>query len=151
MKAGIFSKEYPPEVYGGAGVHVAELTRFMRELIDVDVHCMGAPRDEPGVYAHGIDPALAEANAALQTLSTGLRMAHAASSIDVAHSHTWYSGWVVISPRGYMTSPMSLRHTLWSRIALGNATSSVAGTKFLPGQRKIPWNTPTQSSRCLPA
>ena len=92
MKAGIFSKEYPPEIYGGAGVHVAELTRFLRELIDVDVHCTGAPRDEAGVYVHSVDPALSQANPALQTLSTGLRMAHAASGIDVAHSHTWYSG-----------------------------------------------------------
>lgn len=92
MKAGIFSKEYPPEIYGGAGVHVAELTRFMRELIDVDVHCMGGPRDEAGVYVHGVDPELDQANPALQTLSTGLRMANAAGGIDVAHSHTWYSG-----------------------------------------------------------
>lgn len=92
MRAGIFSKEYPPEIYGGAGVHVAELTRFMRELIDVEVHCMGAPRDEKDVFTHGADPELADANAAIQTLSTGLRMANAASSIDVAHSHTWYSG-----------------------------------------------------------
>ncbi|MHB0835248.1 MAG: glycogen synthase [Corynebacterium aurimucosum] len=92
MRAGIFSKEYPPEIYGGAGVHVAELTRFMREIIDVSVHCMGSERDEKDVFVHGVDPALTEANAALQTLSTGLRMAHAASDIDVAHSHTWYTG-----------------------------------------------------------
>ncbi|MCG7259818.1 glycogen synthase [Corynebacterium aurimucosum] len=92
MRAGIFSKEYPPEIYGGAGVHVAELTRFMREIIDVSVHCMGSERDEKDVFAHGVDPSLKEANAALQTLSTGLRMANAASDIDVAHSHTWYTG-----------------------------------------------------------
>src|SRR5699024_11823039 len=71
---------------------VAELTRFLRELIDVDVHCTGAPRDEAGVYVHSVDPALSQANPALQTLSPGLRMANAASGIDVAHSHTWYSG-----------------------------------------------------------
>ncbi|OFN76096.1 glycosyl transferase family 1 [Corynebacterium sp. HMSC070E08] len=92
MRAGIFSKEYPPEIYGGAGVHVAELTRFMREIIDVSVHCMGSERDEKDVFVHGVDPALKDANAALQTLSTGLRMANAASDIDVAHSHTWYTG-----------------------------------------------------------
>ena len=94
MRAGIFSKEYPPEIYGGAGVHVAELTRFMREIIDVSVHCTGSPRDEKDVFVHGVDPQLkeTEANAALQTLSTGLRMANAASDIDVAHSHTWYTG-----------------------------------------------------------
>ena len=92
MRAGIFSKEYPPEIYGGAGVHVAELTRFMREIIDVSVHCMGSPREEKDVFVHGIDPELAEANGAIKTLSTGLRMANAASDIDVAHSHTWYTG-----------------------------------------------------------
>lgn len=92
MRAGIFTKEYPPEIYGGAGVHVAELTRFMRDIIDVDVHCMGAPRDEANVYTYGVDPVLANANGALKTLSTGLRMANGASAADVAHSHTWYTG-----------------------------------------------------------
>lgn len=88
----MMTREYPPEVYGGAGVHVTELTRFMREIVEVDVHCMGQPRDMEGVYVHGVDPALDEANGALKTLSTGLRMAHAATDIDVVHSHTWYAG-----------------------------------------------------------
>ncbi|MCQ9335810.1 glycogen synthase [Corynebacterium phoceense] len=92
MRAGIFTKEYPPEIYGGAGVHVAELTRFMRDIIDVDVHCMGGPREEANVYTYGVDPDLADANGALKTLSTGLRMANGASAADVAHSHTWYTG-----------------------------------------------------------
>lgn len=86
------TREYPPEIYGGAGVHVTELTRFMREITEVDVHCMGAPRDMEGVYVHGVDPALEDANAAIKTLSTGLRMAEAADNVDVAHSHTWYAG-----------------------------------------------------------
>lgn len=88
------TREYPPEIYGGAGVHVTELTRFMRQLdgVEVDVHCMGEPRDMEGVYVHGVDPELAEANSALKTLSTGLRMAHATTNVDVVHSHTWYSG-----------------------------------------------------------
>jgi len=88
----MMTREYPPEVYGGAGVHVTELTRFMREIVDVDVHCMGAPRDEENVYVHGVDPELEGANGALKTLSTGLRMANAADNIDVVHSHTWYAG-----------------------------------------------------------
>ena len=88
------TREYPPEIYGGAGVHVTELTRFMRQLdgVEVDVHCMGEPRDMEGVYVHGVDPELAIANSALKTLSTGLRMAHATTNVDVVHSHTWYSG-----------------------------------------------------------
>ena len=88
----MFTREYPPEVYGGAGVHVTELTRFMRDIVEVDVHCMGAPRDAAGVYVHGVDPALAEANGAMKTLSTGLRIADAAAGLDVVHSHTWYAG-----------------------------------------------------------
>ncbi|GAB6963839.1 MULTISPECIES: glycogen synthase [Corynebacterium] len=96
MRVAMMTKEYPPEIYGGAGVHVTELTRFMRGLdgVDVDVHCMGAPRDEADVYVHGVDPELKDANASIKTLSTGLRMADAAAAtdIDVVHSHTWYSG-----------------------------------------------------------
>lgn len=88
----MMTREYPPEVYGGAGVHVAELTRFMREIAEVDVHCMGAPREEPHVFVHGVDPDLADANGAIKTLSTGLRMANAATGLDIVHSHTWYSG-----------------------------------------------------------
>lgn len=92
MRVGMMTREYPPEVYGGAGVHVTELTRFMRQLVPVDVHCMGAPRDMEDVYVHGVDPELDGANGAIKTLSTGLRMAHAAKGLDVVHSHTWYAG-----------------------------------------------------------
>ncbi|WP_342319509.1 glycogen synthase [Corynebacterium mayonis] len=92
MRVGMMTREYPPEVYGGAGVHVAELTRFMREITQVHVHCMGAPRKEEGVFVHGVDPDLDGANGAIKTLSTGLRMAHAANNLDVVHSHTWYAG-----------------------------------------------------------
>lgn len=88
------TREYPPEVYGGAGVHVTELTRFMREIdgVEVDVHCMGELRDGENVHVHGVDPQLADANGAIKTLSTGLRIADAASNLQVAHSHTWYAG-----------------------------------------------------------
>ena len=94
MHVAMMTREYPPEIYGGAGVHVAELTRHLRELCDVDVHCMGGPRDEADVYVSNSDDALADANPALKTLSTGLRMANlaSASDIDVVHSHTWYAG-----------------------------------------------------------
>ena len=65
------TREYPPEVYGGAGVHVTELVAQLRRLCEVDVHCMGAPRE--GVFVHGPDPDLAGANPALTTLSAELR------------------------------------------------------------------------------
>lgn len=90
----MMTREYPPEIYGGAGVHVTELTRFMRKLDDVavDVHCMGQPRDEENVYVHGVDPELEGANGAIKTMSTGLRMADATDNVDIVHSHTWYAG-----------------------------------------------------------
>ena len=88
----MMTKEYPPEIYGGAGVHVTELTRYMRDIVPVDVHCMGAPRDEKDVYVHGVDEALKDANPAIKTLSTGLRMANAAKGASVVHTHTWYTG-----------------------------------------------------------
>ncbi len=56
MRIAMLTKEYPPEIYGGAGVHVTELVRHMRALETVDVHCMGGPREERNVYVHGVDP-----------------------------------------------------------------------------------------------
>lgn len=84
------TREYPPEVYGGAGVHVTELVAQLRHLCEVDVHCMGAPR--PGATVAQPDPALQGANFALTTLSADLNMVNAASSAAVVHSHTWYTG-----------------------------------------------------------
>ncbi|QBJ97788.1 glycogen synthase [Rhodococcus sp. ABRD24] len=90
MRVAMMTREYPPEVYGGAGVHVTELVRHLQLLCDVDVHCMGAPRS--GATVHRPDPDLAGANPALSTLSAELRMAHAALGAHIAHSHTWYTG-----------------------------------------------------------
>ncbi len=84
------TREYPPEVYGGAGVHVTELVAQLRRLCAVDVHCMGAPR--PGAFVHQPDPRFRDANPALSTLSSDLVMANAASAATVVHSHTWYTG-----------------------------------------------------------
>ncbi|MGJ4070397.1 glycogen synthase [Corynebacterium macclintockiae] len=92
MRIAMLTKEYPPEIYGGAGVHVTELVRYMRQLEHVDVHCMGGPREEQDVYVHGVDPELSDANGSIKTLSTGLRMAHSLGDVEVVHSHTWYTG-----------------------------------------------------------
>jgi alpha-maltose-1-phosphate synthase len=93
MRAAILTREFPPDVYGGAGVHVDFLVRELRRLIDVDVHCMGEPRD--GATAHTEkEERLAGANPALQVLSTDLAMTAAvgaAGPVDVVHSHTWYA------------------------------------------------------------
>lgn len=90
MRVAMMTREYPPEVYGGAGVHVTELVAQLRHLCEVDVHCMGAPR--PGVTVAQPDPALQGANPALSTLSADLNMVNAASEATVVHSHTWYTG-----------------------------------------------------------
>ena len=90
MRAAILTREFPPDVYGGAGVHVDFLVRELRKLIDVDVHCMGEPRE--GATAHTEkEDRLAGANPALQVLSTDLAMTAAIGDCDVAHSHTWYA------------------------------------------------------------
>ena len=90
MRVAMMTREYPPEVYGGAGVHVTELVAQLRHLCEIDVHCMGAPR--PGVFVHQPDPALKGSNPALSTLSADLNMVNGASNATVVHSHTWYTG-----------------------------------------------------------
>ncbi len=86
----MLTREYPPDVYGGAGVHVDFLTRELARLCDVDVHCMGAPR--AGATAHSEqDPRLAGANPALRIFAADLEMAAGVGACDLVHSHTWYA------------------------------------------------------------
>jgi len=91
MRVDIVSKEYPPEVYGGAGVHVAELVRALRERIDVRVRAFGAPREEAGTTAYAVPAELAKANTAIQTLGVDLAMVGDIAGADLVHSHTWYA------------------------------------------------------------
>ncbi len=89
LRVALLTREYPPEVYGGAGVHVAYLARELASLVDVTVHCQGA--DRPDAVAHRPWDHLAEANPALGVMSTDLSMTAAVGSADVVHSHTWYA------------------------------------------------------------
>jgi len=90
VRVAILTREYPPDVYGGAGVHVDFLTRELRRLAQVDVHCLGAPR--AGATAHSEDdPRLAGANVALRIFAADLEMAAGVEGCDVVHSHTWYA------------------------------------------------------------
>ena len=97
MRVAVLSREYPPEVYGGAGVHVEYLARELARLVDLEVHCFGAPREETGgplVYAYQPWDALAGKapyQAALRTMSVDLLMAAATEGTDLVHSHTWYA------------------------------------------------------------
>ncbi|MEU1014148.1 glycogen synthase [Streptomyces sp. NPDC005898] len=90
MKVGLLTREYPPDVYGGAGVHVEFLARELRSLVDLDVHCWGDGAGD-GVLRHRAWPALGDANDALRTFSVDLAMAAALDGRELVHSHTWYA------------------------------------------------------------
>jgi starch synthase len=89
LRVAMLTREYPPDVYGGAGVHVAYLARELGALVDLTVHCQGA--DRPAAIAHRPWDLLAGANRALQTISTDLSMTAATVGAEVVHSHTWYA------------------------------------------------------------
>jgi len=94
VKVALLTREYPPEVYGGAGVHVEYLGRELARLVDLEVHCWGEERSAPGVVAHRAWDALggsAPHVAALQAMSIDLVMAAGVEGADVVHSHTWYA------------------------------------------------------------
>ncbi len=93
VRLDILTKEYPPAIYGGAGVHVAELTRALRDRgdLDVRVRCFGQERDEEGTTGYPDLEALADANPALQTMGVDLTMAQDCAGADLVHSHTWYA------------------------------------------------------------
>jgi alpha-maltose-1-phosphate synthase len=87
VKVALLTREYPPEVYGGAGVHVEYLARALSGLVDLTVHCQGAPR--LAAVAHQAWPVLHDA--ALKVFSADLSMADAVGGADLVHSHTWYA------------------------------------------------------------
>jgi starch synthase len=91
LRVDLLTREYPPEVYGGAGVHVEYLARDLRRLADVRVHCFGVARDEPGVTAYTEPEPLRDSNPALRTMGIDLEMAAGCAGTDVVHSHTWYA------------------------------------------------------------
>ncbi|MFD7818402.1 glycogen synthase [Streptomyces sp. NPDC059785] len=90
MRVGLLTREYPPDVYGGAGVHVEFLARELRPLVDLDVHCWGEG-GSGGVLRHRPWGSLDDANDALRTFSVDLSMAAALAGRDLVHSHTWYA------------------------------------------------------------
>lgn len=93
MRVDLMSREYPPHVYGGAGVHVTELAKVLRKRMDVRVHCFEGPREqaEPGVTGYDYLEGLANANPAIATLGVDLSFVAGAEGADIVHSHTWYT------------------------------------------------------------
>ncbi|MYS89032.1 MULTISPECIES: glycogen synthase [Streptomyces] len=90
MRVGLLTREYPPDVYGGAGVHVEFLARELRPLVDLDVHCWGEGRAD-GVLRHRPWSTLDGANDALRTFSVDLAMTAALEGRELVHTHTWYA------------------------------------------------------------
>ncbi|MFF0148776.1 starch synthase [Amycolatopsis sulphurea] len=88
MKVGLLTREYPPDVYGGAGVHVEFLARELRSLVDLDVHCWGPDRSDG---AHGHRDAYGYSQPAFATMDIAVSMADVLAGHDLAHSHTWYA------------------------------------------------------------
>jgi alpha-maltose-1-phosphate synthase len=91
VRVDLLTREYPPQVYGGAGVHVENLAAVLRSRADVRVRAFGPPRDEPGVTGYADLAGLEGANAALRTFGVDLAIAADCAGADVLHSHTWYA------------------------------------------------------------
>jgi starch synthase len=99
MRVGLMTREYPPNVYGGAGVHVEYLSREMAKLIEVEVHCWGTQSgDEGTLHVRGDEPApeitagsTAKFKTAVDAFALNLAQMKELGAIDVVHTHTWYA------------------------------------------------------------
>ena len=91
MRIDLITKEYPPFIYGGAGVHVAELVKVLRKHTEVQVRCFGEVRDETDTHSYSHPETFNGTNGALQTMATDLAMVNDVAGADLVHSHTWYA------------------------------------------------------------
>ena len=91
-RVGLVTKEWPPHVYGGAGVHAVQLTKALRDLdgVQVDVHCFGGQRSD-GAFGYSTPVSFESANPAVQAIATDLEIANHLQNVEVIHSHTWYA------------------------------------------------------------
>jgi starch synthase len=98
MRVGLMTREYPPNVYGGAGVHVEYLSRELAKKIEVEVHCWGTQREDQGnLHVRGLEPApeitgdtKAKFKAAVDAFALNLAQMKELAEIDIVHTHTWY-------------------------------------------------------------
>jgi starch synthase len=98
LRAALMTREYPPHVYGGAGVHVEYLSCELAKKIEVEVHCWGEQNlDEGNLHVHGALPweKLAQGepqkfSTALEAMSLNLAQVKTLSNVDIVHTHTWY-------------------------------------------------------------
>lgn len=91
MRVDLLTREYPPHVYGGAGIHVGSLADRLRDLVDLRVHCFEPTEGNASVLAHDVPKVLAAANPSLQALAVNASMSHAVAGASLVHSHTWYT------------------------------------------------------------
>jgi len=109
MRVGLFTREYPPLVYGGAGVHVDYLSRELAREIEVEVHCWGPQQSDSGnLHVRGSEPWAEISNGtegkfkgALEAFSLNLTQIKALQGIDIVHTHTWY-----VSMAGYLAKKL---------------------------------------------
>lgn len=146
MRVDFVTKEYPPHIYGGAGVHITELVKVLRSRIDARVHAFGEPVAEQGTLGYQVPHELADANAALQTMGVDLMIAQALAGADLVHSHTWYANFA-----GHVGSMLHgiphvvTAHSLeplrpWKREQLGGGyelSSYIERTAYLGAKRVI--------------
>jgi starch synthase len=148
LRVSILTREYPPHIYGGAGVHVGQLVPQLRKFTEsVEVQCMGEPRD--GATAHSEDYP-AGANAAIRILGTDVAMAAAVGDVDVVHSHTWYANFAGLVAATYrdvphvVTSHSLEPHRPWKAEQLGGGyrlSSWAEKTAFLDASAVISVST----------
>ena len=132
MRAVILTNEFPPEVYGGAGVHVEELTRHLRPLIDLDIRTFGTKSDSSRGWrvtgypaAHELAKADERLRPMLAALSRDLAMVADPVTADIVHVHTWYTHLAGLLVRLAYGIPLVLTvHSLeplrpWKREQLG--------------------------------
>jgi starch synthase len=134
MRVGLFTREYPPHVYGGAGVHVDYLSRELAQKIEVEVHCWGEQRlDEKNLHVRGDQPwdeitenTEGKFKAALETMSLNLTQVKALQNVDIVHTHTWYASFAGLLAKKLYNVPFVLTtHSLeplraWKAEQLGS-------------------------------
>ena len=133
LSISLLTREYPPFIYGGAGVHVGQLVPQLRKLVDVDVQCMGEPREgataHPENYPEGANPAL-------RVFGADLSMVAAIPQVDLVHSHTWYANLAGHLAGLFPTFRTSYQHTHWNRTVPGRPSSWAAATGSRRGPRR---------------
>lgn len=148
LRVSILTREYPPYIYGGAGVHVGQLVPQLRKFTEsVDVQCMGEPRDGATAHPEDFPPG---ANPAIRILGTDMAMANAIPEVDVVHSHTWYANFAGLIASKYQDIPHVVTshslepHRPWKAEQLGGGyriSSWAEKTAFLDADAVISVST----------